>query len=136
MTARQQNQQPSLPGFHTCRGAAAAAVHLCVVATAACLCSRISPRRHHRQGLPRSDSGCVIVDTGKFTGRSPKDKWVVEEAATKDVWWGPINQKMSPEIFSELEAKCTVCTALCTERAHTQHACKESKPTRRSKRTV
>ena len=58
------------------------------------------------QGLPRSDTGCVIVDTGKFTGRSPKDKWVVEEEETKDVWWGAINKKMSPATFSELEAKC------------------------------
>jgi len=58
------------------------------------------------KGLPRSDTGCVIVDTGKFTGRSPKDKWVVEEEETKDVWWGAINKKMSPATFSELEAKC------------------------------
>jgi phosphoenolpyruvate carboxykinase (ATP) len=58
------------------------------------------------QGLLRSDTGCVIVDTGKFTGRSPKDKWVVEEEETKDVWWGAINKKMSPATFSELEAKC------------------------------
>jgi len=57
-------------------------------------------------GLPRSESDCVIVDTGRFTGRSPKDKYVVMEDATRDnVWWGDVNQPMSPEIFDELYAK-------------------------------
>ncbi|MCB1755785.1 MAG: phosphoenolpyruvate carboxykinase (ATP) [Gammaproteobacteria bacterium] len=33
-------------------------------------------------------SGCVAVDTGKFTGRSPKDKWIVKDDTTRDtVWW-------------------------------------------------
>ena len=33
--------------------------------------------------------GATIVDTGKFTGRSPKDKYIVDEPSSTDkVWWG------------------------------------------------
>lgn len=36
-----------------------------------------------------TDTGAVAVDTGKFTGRSPKDKYFVHEPAAKDkIWWG------------------------------------------------
>ena len=35
-----------------------------------------------------STSGAVAVDTGKFTGRSPKDKYIVRDDTTRDtVWW-------------------------------------------------
>lgn len=53
-----------------------------------------------------SDSGALAADTGKFTGRSPKDRFLVEDSLTKDnVWWGEINQKMSPANFEELFSK-------------------------------
>lgn len=48
------------------------------------------------------------VDTGKFTGRSPKDKWVVQNIGSdtdKNMWWGDINQPTSPEVFDELYDK-------------------------------
>ena len=33
-------------------------------------------------------TGAVAVDTGIFTGRSPKDKYIVLDDTTKDtVWW-------------------------------------------------
>src|SRR5438445_309667 len=33
-------------------------------------------------------SGAVAVDTGRFTGRSPKDKYFVKDAQTQDtIWW-------------------------------------------------
>ena len=49
-----------------------------------------------------------MVDTGKFTGRSPKDKYIVKEDATREtVWWGNVNREMSPEVFSELHRKVT-----------------------------
>ncbi len=36
-----------------------------------------------------TEFGAVAVDTGKFTGRSPKDKYIVEEETSKyNVWWG------------------------------------------------
>ncbi|MFN2324105.1 MAG: phosphoenolpyruvate carboxykinase (ATP), partial [Trueperaceae bacterium] len=48
--------------------------------------------------------GPLVVDTGKFTGRSPKDKFVVRDATTQDqVDWGSVNQPMSPEHFGRLQ---------------------------------
>ena len=47
------------------------------------------------------------VDTGKFTGRSPKDKWIVKQQPSEDnFWWGEVNQPMEPEVFDELYEKC------------------------------
>ena len=47
--------------------------------------------------------GALMVDTGRFTGRSPKDKYFVEENSSKNnIWWGDVNQKISEEIFKIL----------------------------------
>ncbi len=58
-----------------------------------------------------TDRGAVNVDTGKFTGRSPKDKYIVdEETSTDTVWWGDgsaagsDNQKISEDTWKHLEA--------------------------------
>ena len=48
------------------------------------------------------------VDTGKFTGRSPRDKWVVKNIGSdtdNNMWWGDVNQPTSPEVFDELYNK-------------------------------
>ena len=38
-------------------------------------------------------SGAMMIDTGEFTGRSPNDKYFVEESFSKDnLWWGPVNK--------------------------------------------
>ena len=54
--------------------------------------------------------GAVAIDTGKFTGRSPKDKYIVEDDITKDtVWWasgepsGSDNKKLSHEAWVHLK---------------------------------
>lgn len=53
-----------------------------------------------------ADNGAIMCDTGKFTGRSPKDKFIVEDEMTRDTcWWGEINQPISPDKFDQLEAK-------------------------------
>ncbi len=53
-----------------------------------------------------SYSGTMIVDTGKFTGRSPKDKYFVKQApSAEQIAWGKINQPVSNEIFDELYAE-------------------------------
>ena len=49
--------------------------------------------------------GATIVDTGKFTGRSPKDKYIVDEPSSTDkVWWGSVNKKIDESSFDELYA--------------------------------
>lgn len=52
----------------------------------------------------------VAVDTGKFTGRSAKDKYIVNDDATADtVWWekdGSTNKEMSPETWAHLKSLC------------------------------
>ena len=47
--------------------------------------------------------GAVMVDTGTYTGRSPNDKYFVDEpTSSKNLWWGPVNRKVTEEIFNEL----------------------------------
>jgi len=48
------------------------------------------------------------VDTGKFTGRSPKDKWIVRNKGSEseaNIDWGSVNQPTSPEVFDALYEK-------------------------------
>ncbi len=53
-----------------------------------------------------TSTGAVCATTGKYTGRSPKDKYIVEEASTKDrIDWGSVNQPISEEVFSNLYDK-------------------------------
>jgi len=50
-----------------------------------------------------TDSGAIMADTGEFTGRSPKDKFTVNDAKTENtVWWGDINTKFEPAKFDAL----------------------------------
>ena len=51
-------------------------------------------------------NGATMVDTGEYTGRSPKDKYFVVEPTSKDkLWWGPVNTKVDLSIFNELYDK-------------------------------
>ncbi|GAA3950575.1 phosphoenolpyruvate carboxykinase (ATP) [Hymenobacter algoricola] len=53
-----------------------------------------------------TDTGALMADTGKFTGRSPKDRFVVKDENTADsVWWGDINIPFAPDKFDQLHAK-------------------------------
>jgi phosphoenolpyruvate carboxykinase (ATP) len=58
-----------------------------------------------RRGEARfSSDGALIVRTGMHTGRSVADKFIVDEPeSTADVWWGKINQKLSPAKFAMLK---------------------------------
>lgn len=53
-----------------------------------------------------ADSGALAIDTGEFTGRSPKDKFCVKDAKTENtVWWGDVNFPFSTENFDRLHAR-------------------------------
>ncbi|AZU63677.1 phosphoenolpyruvate carboxykinase (ATP) [Neobacillus mesonae] len=53
-----------------------------------------------------TSTGAVRVSTGKYTGRSPKDKFIVVEDSTKDkIDWGSTNQPISEEVFTNLYYK-------------------------------
>ena len=53
-----------------------------------------------------SDTGALIINTGKYTGRSPQDRYIVEDDITRDtVDWGKINQPIAPESFDKLLEK-------------------------------
>ncbi|MGJ5642222.1 phosphoenolpyruvate carboxykinase (ATP) [Formosa sp. S-31] len=55
-----------------------------------------------------TENGTLCVNTGKFTGRSPKDRYLVKDDYTKDkVWWGRINKPISPENFELLYDEIT-----------------------------
>lgn len=58
----------------------------------------------HQEGR-MTPAGALAVSTGAFTGRSPKDKYIVEEAASRDeIWWGSVNHPMPEEKFDLLLA--------------------------------
>ena len=53
-----------------------------------------------------AEGGALVVLTGKHTGRSPKDKFIVREAATEgDIWWGDVNVSIEEAGFQRLYEK-------------------------------
>ena len=50
-----------------------------------------------------ADNGALTVNTGKFTGRAPQDRFIVEDDITRDsVFWGDVNMAIKPEVFQNL----------------------------------
>ena len=53
-----------------------------------------------------ADSGALAADTGTFTGRSPKDRFIVRDAITSEaIWWGDINRPVEAKVFDKLFEK-------------------------------
>ncbi|WP_345244106.1 phosphoenolpyruvate carboxykinase (ATP) [Pontibacillus salipaludis] len=51
-------------------------------------------------------TGAIRAETGRYTGRSPQDKFIVKDEVSKDtVDWGSVNQPISEEIFENLYHK-------------------------------
>ena len=58
----------------------------------------------HGEGVLAKD-GPLVVETGKHTGRSAKDKFIVQDDETRDtIWWGKTNVPMTPDHFAALKA--------------------------------
>lgn len=62
---------------------------------------------NNNMGIKLSKFGSLMIKTGKFTGRSPKDRFFVKDSITKNkIWWdGEFNQSFSPEKFDVLYGK-------------------------------
>ena len=64
--------------------------------------------RLYEEALERGEAalvawGPLVAETGAHTGRSPNDKFTVEEAGTRDeIWWGDVNRPIAPEQFERL----------------------------------
>ncbi|MGA9638688.1 phosphoenolpyruvate carboxykinase (ATP) [Flavobacterium sp.] len=59
------------------------------------------------QGV-ESASGALVINTGTFSGRSPKDRFIVKDAITEnEVWWGDVNIPFDPNDFDALYKKLT-----------------------------
>lgn len=53
-----------------------------------------------------TNTGAIAIDTGEFTGRSPKDKFTVKDDLTKDaVWWNNFNIPFDADKFAKLHQK-------------------------------
>ncbi|KAL2149303.1 hypothetical protein VTH82DRAFT_8651 [Thermothelomyces myriococcoides] len=54
----------------------------------------------YETGTAITSSGALTAYSGKKTGRSPQDKRIVKEPTSEqDIWWGPVNKPMDPEIW-------------------------------------
>ena len=68
----------------------------------------LSPETLHQitvdKGMGKeTNNGTLAINTGKFTGRSPQDRFLVKDDYTADkVWWGKVNKSISPENFDTL----------------------------------
>ncbi|WP_435181063.1 phosphoenolpyruvate carboxykinase (ATP) [Cellulophaga omnivescoria] len=72
---------------------------------------QLSPSELHKITLDKgmgkeASSGALAINTGEFTGRSPKDRFIVKDDITADkVWWGDINIPFAPDKFDALYNK-------------------------------
>ena len=52
------------------------------------------------------ETGALVVTTGKYTGRSPKDKFIVDTPTIHDdIAWGKVNRPISREAFNSIKSK-------------------------------
>src|SRR5471030_826884 len=75
-----------------------------------------------------TDTGALAVDTGEFTGRSPKDKFVVLDDKTKDsIWWGDVNFKYDSAKFDALYNRVTAYLSGTEIYVRDSYACADPK---------
>ncbi|HXF98884.1 MAG TPA: phosphoenolpyruvate carboxykinase (ATP) [Gaiellaceae bacterium] len=55
-----------------------------------------------------AEGGPLVVDTGRHTGRSPKDKYIVREPGSEHrIWWSEVNAAISEQAYEGLREKVT-----------------------------
>ncbi len=55
-----------------------------------------------------ASEGSLVVDTVPYTGRSPKDKFIVREPTTEsDIWWGDVNHPIETDVYEALYDRVT-----------------------------
>ncbi|MEO8625862.1 MAG: phosphoenolpyruvate carboxykinase (ATP), partial [Candidatus Limnocylindrales bacterium] len=73
--------------------------------------ANLSPAELYEHAVRRDEgilaaNGPLVVRTGKHTGRSPKDKYLVDEPdAHANVWWGGFNTPISEEKYADLRGR-------------------------------
>ena len=74
---------------------------------------QLTPAQLHNVTLKKgqgqeANTGALAINTGEFTGRSPKDRFIVKDDITEDkVWWGDINIPFDADKFDALYQKVT-----------------------------
>lgn len=67
----------------------------------------------YETGSAITATGALTAYSGAKTGRSPLDKRIVkEESSEKNVWWGPVNKPMSPQVSAP--PKRRICVFACS----------------------
>ena len=71
-----------------------------------CSAPRLYEESIRRGETQLGEGGSLLALTGSHSGRSPNDRFVVEESETSgDIWWGDVNRPMSEENFEKLLSK-------------------------------
>jgi phosphoenolpyruvate carboxykinase (ATP) len=71
--------------------------------------AEINPKNEGFEKGIETNTGAIAVKTGVFTGRSPKDKFIVKDSVTENtIWWdGKINRPMTQEVWTNLKGLVT-----------------------------
>jgi phosphoenolpyruvate carboxykinase (ATP) len=94
---------------------------------------QLSPEELHYDTIEHghgteTNSGALAINTGEFTGRSPKDRFIVKDEITRDkVWWGDINIPFETAKFDKLYRKVAEYLSNKEIYARDVYACAEEK---------
>ena len=71
----------------------------------------LNPAQLIEQAVQRSEgqmasTGAFVTETGRHTGRSPHDRYIVREPANEaDIWWGDVNVPIGADVYERLKAE-------------------------------